>query len=455
MQNNSPWLHQLNKERKVTKLVQDLETDIAIVGGGIAGVATAFFILRNTSKSVVLLEGGLLGHGATGHNAGQLTSYFSRSLQDLSREFGLEKSAEAHKNIENDAWELLDVMYTETSLDIPLSRFLGHLGLSNKGQLLSLLEDNKLRQTAGLKPKEILVADHIDFLKELETKYQDLFETVSHEEILKRLEIKQAKFIGCLSEQKGCMNSALFTEKVADYLLEKYADRFSIYEHTHIGKAVLHDQRVVLDTDAHTVTALRVVLCTNGFDNLTIFNKSGLDIDTRFHHSLHAIVGYMSGYLEEPIKPPVAISYLYDNLSGDRSSGDPYIYLTRRAYEYNDNKHNLVSIGGPESNLEDRRKYERDEEYPEWAKDEITKFVKSVYADDPEREIDYLFTWHGLMGYTGNKVRLLGAEPKNPVLLYNLGCNGVGLLPSIFGGEKISRIMNGEKFPPSIFDPKG
>jgi glycine/D-amino acid oxidase-like deaminating enzyme len=80
--------------------------------------------------------------------------------------------------------------------------------------------------------------------------------------------------------------------------------------------------------------------------------------------------------------------------------------------------------------------------------------VRSVYADDPQREIDYLFTWHGLMGYTVNKLRLIGAEPKNPALLYNLGCNGVGLLPSIFGGEKISKIIDGESLPSSIFDPR-
>ena len=58
------------------------------------------------------------------------------------------------------------------------------------------------------------------------------------------------------------------------------------------------------------------------------------------------------------------------------------------------------------------------------------------------------------MGYTPNGVRLVGVEPKNRVLLYNLGCNGVGILPSIFGGDRISHILAGEKLSPSIFDPK-
>ena len=454
MKNNSPWLHQLNKDREAKALDKDLETDVAIVGGGIAGISTSFFILRNTDKKVVLLEGGRLAHGATGHNAGQITSYFSRSLTDLSKEFSEDMVIDAQKNIEEHAWQLIDEMYTEAGLDIPISRFVGHLGLYSKEHLIILLEDNIIRERHGLLPKEISVAREADFLPSVDKKFYGFYKVVKQEELLKKLETDNKQFTICLSEHKGCMNSALFTEKVAEYLLNKYPDRFSVYEHTHIGKIALHENNAVLDAEKHTVTTGKVVLATNGFDNITILNKSGLDIDTRFHHSLNAIVGYMSGYLEVPMKPPTAISYLYENLSGDETSGDPYIYLTRRAYEHNEGKHNLISIGGPEISLDDRREYEKDHEYPEWAKDELNKFVRSVYATKEEKDVDYLFTWHGLMGYTSNKVRLVGPEPKNPVLLYNLGCNGVGILPSIFGGEKISKFVNGEEMPPSIFDPR-
>ena len=43
--NNSPWIDQLNKNRAIKKLGKDTEADVAIVGGGIAGISTAFFIL--------------------------------------------------------------------------------------------------------------------------------------------------------------------------------------------------------------------------------------------------------------------------------------------------------------------------------------------------------------------------------------------------------------------------
>jgi glycine/D-amino acid oxidase-like deaminating enzyme len=56
------------------------------------------------------------------------------------------------------------------------------------------------------------------------------------------------------------------------------------------------------------------------------------------------------------------------------------------------------------------------------------------------------------MGYTTNGMRAIGPEPLNPVLMYNLGCNGVGILPSIYGGRKIAEFLNGEVEERSMFD---
>ena len=40
--NKSPWIYQLDSTRPTEKLKQDIETDVAIIGAGIAGIATAF-----------------------------------------------------------------------------------------------------------------------------------------------------------------------------------------------------------------------------------------------------------------------------------------------------------------------------------------------------------------------------------------------------------------------------
>jgi len=194
------------------------------------------------------------------------------------------------------------------------------------------------------------------------------------------------------------------------------------------------------------------VLCTNGFEKITIINEAGLDINTKFHHTVQGVVGFMSGYLKKYDKPPIAISYM---VKGDSTLEGDYYYLTRRQFEHEENSDlNLISVGGPEIVLEDTALYESDQDYPAEAEASIDAFVKSYFEQNLKKEINYEFKWHGLMGYTTNGIRLVGVEPKNPVLLYNLGCNGIGILPSIYGGKRISQILNGEKLEPSIFDPK-
>lgn len=446
--NVSPWLHQLDKDRVIVKLSSDIVTDVAVVGAGIAGISTAFFLLKNTDKKVVLLEKNRLAHGATGHNAGQVVSYFERSFADMVKEYGIKKTADAWISVDS-AWELIDQMYTEAGLNIPFSRFTGHAGFSSEKQLLNFLEDSRLRILAGMNIEECRIADDVPFISSIPKMFEGLYSLVPRKEILSRLETRNESYLACISHQKGVVNSALFCQEVLAYLLKKYSDRFTIYEETSIAKVVLKKDRAILDAIDHTITVERVILCTNGFDSVSIFNETGLDIDSKFHHTVQGLVGFMCGYLEKYNKPPIAISYFNDP---EESMDDPYFYLTRRLYEYEKGiDHNLICIGGPDLRLDDRSKYQLDFDYPEKAHKDIDTFVEKTIG---EKGIQHTFKWHGLMGYTPDRIRRIGCEPKNPVLLYNLGCNGTGILPSIFGADKISKIIRGDTFETSIFDPK-
>lgn len=452
--NNSPWVEQLDKERLSQKLSHDIETDVSIVGGGIAGMSTAFFLLKYTNKKIILLEKGRLAYGATGHNAGQVVSYFEKPFHTMVKEFGIKLAGEGQRSIEL-AWELLDEMYTEAELKLNFSRFVGYDGFSTFEQVEEALKNNVARKEAGLPIHRVDIAEESAISSEILSIYDGLYSKRPKKEILRCLETEDPSYIAMISEQKGVTNSALFTEEVSKYLLKTYVDRFAIYEHTAISKVVLKEDHALLDAGDAVVTTGKVILCTNGFENLEIMNKAGLAIDTKFHHLVNGVVGHMFGYVEKKNKSPIAISYYTDDITGFDNMEDAYFYLTRRPFEHEkDEKHNLICIGGPQHDIPDREEYLFEYEYPENVQKDVGDFVKKVYDADPNTKIDYKFAWHGLMGYTPNKVRLIGAEPLNPVLLYNLGCNGVGILPSIYGGRRIARIISGEKLEPSIFDPK-
>lgn len=135
-------------------------------------------------------------------------------------------------------------------------------------------------------------------------------------------------------------------------------------------------------------------------------------------------------------------------------TGENYFYLTRRPHEHEGkSSYNLICAGGPEKVLPSGAEYDRENYCPEDVRVTIDDFLRNSYSKHPKGEVEYSFCWHGLMGYTPNGIRRIGREPCNPVLLYNLGCNGIGILPSIFGSLQISKLLNGEKLKPSIFDP--
>ncbi|MFN7161020.1 MAG: NAD(P)/FAD-dependent oxidoreductase [Candidatus Gracilibacteria bacterium] len=445
--NLSPWIHQLARTRPVKTLCESHEADVAIIGGGIAGTMTAYFTLRDTEKTVTLIDAGKIAHGATGHNAGQVVAYFERPFSELVEEFGLDMATRGIESLRH-AWDLLVEIIAEAELQTPFSVCTGYAGCSSLDQLLLHLNNKKLRHKEGLDIESILIAEEFVKIEELPEEFQSLCAPVPQSHILERLETEDSSYLALLSTRKGCINSAMLCEEIIGYLLEKYSTRFQVFEEAPVQELILEKDHAVVVTKACTTTTKRAVLCTNGFEYIKILNTLGSDIDLKFHEEVSGLVGYMSGYLTDPEKIPTAISY-FTTTGAD--AYEPYFYVTRRKYEYEKGKqHNLVCIGGPEQPLPDKSMYIRDHEFRKDAETAIDNFVVKTYKHKPA----YTFKWHGLMGYTKNGVRLIGPEPCNPVLLYNLGCNGVGILSSIFGGKRISKFLNHRTLEKTIFDPQ-
>jgi len=445
--NNSPWIEQLQRTIPLRKISQNSKTEIVIVGGGIAGITTAFFILKNSNYTVTLLEAGRVACGATGYNAGQVVSYFERQISLIAEEFGTKLAIQAQADLLS-AWSLMEEIFRESKLQTPFYQFTGYAGISDFDKIIIHLKNSLLLHEASLMGETLLVAEESEIAKRIPQEYHEVCTFLPHKDILTLLETTDTQYVAALTARKGCLNSALFTEELASFLVNEFKDRFTLFEESPIHEVVLGAQGAQVKTGLYVVDAQKVVLCTNGFENFTLTNTAGSDIDTKFHHLITGTVGYMAGYLEERNKSPIAVSYITDT--------DNYFYMTRRPFEYEKNqKHNLICIGGPESYLEDTSLYKQNEHvYPEQALQDISDFLHKTYDNVSEKSSGYTYHWHGLMGYTPNGIRLVGTEPRNNHLLYNLGCNGVGILPSVFGAKKIADILNNKQFPSSIFDPK-
>jgi glycine/D-amino acid oxidase-like deaminating enzyme len=452
--NHSPWLAQLGAESRPTPLSGDATATVVVIGAGIAGVATAFFVLRETDLDVLLLEGDRAGRGATGHNAGQLTTYFERPLHDIARQFGEERAIEAQRAVDQ-ANDLLDVMIAESGSTVRVERFVGHLGMYALDHLQVHLRDHLLRRRGGLACAACVVSADASFLHEIPAEFDGLYDVVPQAHVDDLLGVAGGAYRAVLSEPKGCANGALVVEQVVGSLQRRYADRFGFHDHTKVDQLELEPASVLLHTPTgHRVAAQFAVLCTNGYTGHAIVDRRGATTDRVLAHTpgeIEACVGAMAAYFERELRPPSATSFIRN----ERIGGDePYVYVTRRTYERDDSSATLTCIGGPADIMVDDGEYDRTAPVPG---DQVRALAThALPLADPARLPDepFDFAWHGLMGYTLDRIRVIGPHPGDPRLMYNLGCNGVGFLPSIHGGFKVARLLAGDQFGPSIFDPR-
>lgn len=435
--NSSPWLLQIKRRRPIIALEEDADFDIAVVGGGISGVATAYFLLRDTDKSVVLLERNLLAHGATGHNGGQVVAAFETPLTEISKNFSHDLILQGLKAI-NGAWELLHSIIEETGIKVDLLEVPAYLALSIESAQF-VLEEGHLLERLGLPRQDLLLAE--DAAEDMPEELRSLFQSISRE-VLENMLLTHDRMYNCaLVGRSGLMNSALFCEELALKMIERWPGRFRVYENTTVQKIKI-DKGAILQTPKHELQAQQVVLCTNGYTDLDI---DGVKESPR--RIIESVLGYMAGYLDERYLKSTATVYFTPGPSG-RPSG--YFYLSRRKYAEGSGQ-TLTSVGGPSQSLREGENQGRVEIQDEHKYAEIDEFYRKTILNVPA-EWRRDFSWNGVMGYTSDGIRFIGPNPANSSLIYNLGCNGIGILPSIYGGKRIAQYINGDVLEPSIFD---
>lgn len=454
----SPWLDSLPSEHKqkiYNPAVGDSKTDIVIVGGGIAGAATLFQILEKTNKNVVLLEGEKIAHGATGHNAGQVTAMLENDTGKLVATFGAEKVRESFLGL-NKGWEFLEEILQKIGIKVPYWKFIGYRGFQGIEPLVRFLKDDWEKKQLGLEVGQFFI--HPDFdMEKIPVALRDMCTQVSRDDLYDKLQTKQEdSYIAAVSMPMGVMNSAHFTTEIIAWCVDHYKDRVVVYEKSPVRMLELSDTekgmaRVVGDT--FIVNTQEVVLCTNGFEHFSI-HHNGINVNTKFHEEVHGVVGYMAGYEYPHVYEPSANSYI-NNIPENNDhplDKNPYDYITRRPFEIGGETKGLLVAGGPESQLISHRNlYDRKKEISEINLTSLDGFVNKTAKESAL--LKRIYAWHGLMGYTKSGVRLVGKEPCAPGLWYNLGCNGIGILSSVYGGERVARLINGEVLPKTMFDP--
>lgn len=86
----SYWLETSNPQT-FPKLTEEISTDVAIIGGGIAGL-TAAYILQESGLKVAVIEKHTLASGTTGKTTGKVTTQHGLIYAELMQKFGQKKA---------------------------------------------------------------------------------------------------------------------------------------------------------------------------------------------------------------------------------------------------------------------------------------------------------------------------------------------------------------------------
>jgi glycine/D-amino acid oxidase-like deaminating enzyme len=446
----SPWIAQLEPLGPARPLDSDTTADVAIVGAGIAGVATAFWTLRDTDRSVLLVERDRFASGATGRNAGQLTTYFERPLASIAEQFGEALAVEGQRAFDG-AHDLLDLMAAEADATVRIERFTGHMGMYSLNHVVVHLRNNEVRRRGGLAEERCVISEDAEFLPAIPRELESLYTVVPQAHVRELLETDDDRYRAVLSDRKGCANSGALVQQVLAYLERVYPRRFRYADRTPVERLVVRSDGggVRLHAGGRVIEAGRAVLCTNGFTAHRVEDESGAPIGLHEDQRVVGTIGFMAAFVEDRPRLPAAFSYIRNAEIG---GSVPYVYVTRRTYDRPDDIVTLTCMGGPEWPFEGE--WQPDLPFPGALLATMDAEVRPFAQPARAAGRPYDFQWHGLMGYLPGRVRIIGPHPDHPALLYNLGCNGVGFLPSIHGGRQVARLLAGERLPRSIFDPR-
>lgn len=419
------------------------ESDVAIIGGGIAGVMTACSLLRDTDLRVSLLEAGRIAHGASGHSAGHVTAAMERPLDEIIREYGEDLAYGALADLEA-ALSLLREVHAAARVKTPLIPCTGFRVLSDVRQLPHELCILKRRRDRGLIPRRMVVA--ADVAGTLDPALSDLYDVVPRDQLLTAFDMRGDEYVAYIHVQQAALNVARFCEEVLSSLLLSHPSRFCVHEHTPVRRLSLRDDMIEVHAESGSLRASRVVLCTNGYGGPAVEDARQQGGIFR-KYGVRGVIGYMEGFLKKERRTPAIVTL------AAAKQGHPYFYFSRRPAAGSDEQ-DLFCIGGPERPLAPDETYDPHHPFPSAAQDSISRFLKQHGPSLSAEESRRAYHWHGLMGYTDSGLRLIGPDPRESRLLYNLGCNGIGVLPSIHGGTRIASLLAGKPLRPSLFDPR-
>lgn len=388
---NSYYAATRNQIAPFPRLDKRIEVDVAIIGGGFTGVATAVE-LAERGVSVALLEANVIGWGASSRNGGQITGSLSGEKAML-KQFGRTLGPKA----EDFVWDL---------------RWRGQRIIRNRVE--------KYRIQCDLKFGHMQAAWQPSHIPELEALYKMAVARGMDDEVEMVYGKAVRDVIGTDLYAAGLVNRRnMHVHSLNLCLGEADAARglgVQIFEDTKVLD-IRHGKRAELVTAGGSVIADKVLLAGNASHHLERFKLAGL----LFPASLGIVT-------TEPLSEEVARAI---------NPQDIAVYDTRFVLDYYRLTADRRLLFGSGTNYTGR-------ETPNLA-DQLRPAIEKTFPQLKGVRID--FAWQGQDGITINRIPQLGRVRDN--VFYAQGYSGHGVATSHIVGEIMAEALTGN---PRDFD---
>ena len=391
-QTKSVWMQAGEFSSPVT-LGKDIASDVCIIGAGIAGMTTAYLLLRE-GKTVVILDDGAIGGGQTQRTTAHLSNaiddrYFK--IEDWHGIAGSRLAAESHTA----AIDRIESILNDEKIACDFERLDGYL-LGTPGESAELLEKELLAaRRAGLSQVELL--PNCPLLA---------FNTVPCLHFPQQGQFHPIKYLAGLKKAIQRLGGLIFTQT----RVEKIEGGPPAFVRTYLGT---------------TVTSSSVVVATNSpFNDLvTIHTKQA------------AYISYVLGF--EVPKGSVAKALYWD-------TEDPYHYVRLQSLPETESSGELLIVGGEDhktgqANDADVR-YRRIEE---WARNRFPACGRILYH------------WSGQVLETIDGLAFIGRNPLDSQNVYiATGDSGQGMTHGTIAGMLLTDLIVGRQNPwGTLYDP--
>jgi glycine/D-amino acid oxidase-like deaminating enzyme/nitrite reductase/ring-hydroxylating ferredoxin subunit len=408
--NESSWYANIEEPIKSSKLTYNIPSsssgepvDVAIIGGGIAGLTTAYLLSKSGNK-VAVIEDGYIGSGETGRTTAHITHALDDRYYNLEQKHGLDgarNAADSHTAAIN----LIESTVKEENINCDFERLDGFLFLDPTDRKESLNKELEATHRAGITTTEIV-----------EKTPPQSFDTGPCIRFPNQAQFQPLKYLRGLYDSLSSNKVQIFTE-------------------THAQKV---NSDNIETADGYTVKTRNIVIATNA----PIIDKT-----SKIYDKQDAYRTYVIGARIKKGAVPTALYWDTGNQNSENLVA-PYHYVRiQKMDNYNNKNYDLLIVGGEDhqtgniSSPEDIEK--RYSELESWTRDRF-----------PIEEIEY--KWSGQVMEPQDSIAFIGHNPgDNGNNIYiATGDSGNGITHGTIAGILLTDLILGKSNPwTALYDP--